>query len=165
MIFKQLSEQLNSLSNLLNKLTDQQYIHKIEHLANASIGGHTRHIIELVQCAMNGYYTGEVDYVNRKRNLDLQTDKHLAATELQVLANNIRLADKRLRITVDEIEGYEPQEVYTTYYREIVYNAEHTIHHLALIRVALIEMKLELVDKNFGLAYSTIKFQKTLVTA
>jgi hypothetical protein len=44
----------------------------------------------------------------------------------------------------------------------MVYNTEHAIHHLALIKVALIEMQLQVIDENFGMAYSTIKYKATL---
>ena len=165
MIFTQLSQQLTSLVDLLVILNNKQYTQEIKHLAGASVGGHTRHIIELVQCVLNGYNAGEVNYLNRKRNLDLQTDKQLAVEVLQLLANNIGQENKRLKVTIEEDEDGEVQEVYTTYYREIIYNAEHTIHHLALIRVALIEMKLNVVDEEFGLAYSTIKFRNSTLTA
>ena len=162
MIFTQLTQQLLSLRNLLAQLSDEHYTVQIAHLGNASIGGHTRHIIELVQCAVNGYYAGEVDYVNRKRNLALETDKALAQQELENVAYSLRLPDKILNLTVDQIEGHPMQDVQSTYYREIVYNTEHTIHHLALIKVALIDMKLHVVDADFGMAYSTIKYKTSL---
>lgn len=163
MIFLQLSQQLQSLSNLLVNLTNEQFNQKIEHLGNSSIGGHTRHVIELLQCAVDGYNTGTVDYINRKRNLLLETDRILAYTVLQRLDDLVKLSDKQLNLFVDQIEGaIELTKVTTTYYREIVYNTEHTIHHLALIKVAIIELKLDLIDSNFGMAYSTIKYQASL---
>lgn len=162
MIFTQLTQQLTSLHNLLTQLSYENYTFKIAHLGNASIGAHTRHIIELVQCAVNGYYAGEVDYVNRKRNIELETDKALALQELENVAYSLRMPDKTLKLTVDQIEGHLIQEVQSTYYREIVYNTEHTIHHLALIKVALIDMKLNVVDADFGMAYATIKYKTSL---
>jgi len=165
MIFIQLSQQLQSLGNLLLLLNKEQYIKKIEHLGNASIGGHTRHIIELLQCAVDGYYTGTVDYINRTRNLLLETDIELAYVTLQQLINNIRNDDEQLKMCVENTGDETSPEVFTTYYREIVYNTEHTIHHLALIKVALIEMKLSIVDKNFGMAKSTIKYKMEMNNA
>ena len=162
MIFTQLTQQLTSLHNLLAQLSYENYTFKIAHLGNASIGGHTRHIIELLQCAVNGYYVGEVDYVNRKRNIELETNKILAQQELENVAYSLRMPDKTLKLTVDQIEGHLIQEVQSTYYREIVYNTEHTIHHLALIKVALIDMKLYVVDADFGMADSTIKYKTSL---
>jgi hypothetical protein len=163
MIFLQLSQQLQALGNLLSTLNDKQYSHKIEHLGNASIGGHTRHIIELLQCAVNGYVTGQVDYVNRARDLVLQSSKAMAQAAISQLQSKVNLPDKKLSMVLEEIEGSIDTAVTTTYFREIVYNTEHVIHHLALIKVALIEMNLNIVDDNFGMAYSTIKYQAALI--
>jgi hypothetical protein len=165
MIFLQLTQQLQALSNLLSTLNDKQYSHKIEHLGDASIGGHTRHIIELLQCAVKGHSTGEVDYVNRTRDLTIELNKSLASATIEKLGQDMHLPDKKLNMVTEEMDEAIDLSVTTTYYREIVYNTEHVIHHLALIKVALIEMKLNFVDHNFGMAYSTIKYKATLVQA
>jgi DinB superfamily len=163
MIFLQLSEQLQLLSKLLQELTEEQYLKKVAHLGNSSIGAHTRHIIELLQCTIKGYSTGEVDYVNRSRNLLLETDKVFARSTVQQLDSMARLADKTLTLAVEQLDAEaELPTVTTTYFREIIYNTEHTIHHLALIKVAVIDMKLDIVDHEFGMAYSTIKYQASL---
>jgi hypothetical protein len=158
MIFIQLSEQLQSLSNLLLLLNDKQYNQKNDLLGNASIGGHTRHIIELLKCATDGYHSGVVDYVNRSRNLSIETDKTVAMQELGWLLEHLERNDKEMKLVTDGENGDGSNFVSTTFFREIVYNAEHTIHHLALIRVALRVMKLDVVGDDFGMAYSTIKY-------
>lgn len=158
MIFIQITEQLKSLSNLLLLLTNTQYNQKIAFLGNASIGGHTRHIIELLNCAIHGYKMGTVDYLNRVRDLSLETDKLFAMQELRRLAEQIKQSDRQMDLVIEGNEESSTNCVTTTYFREIVYNAEHAIHHLALIRVALREMKLEIVGEDFGMAYSTIKY-------
>lgn len=163
MIFEQLYQQLKALGELITQLNDQQYTHKIAHLGKASIGGHTRHIIELLHCAISGYDSGKVDYINRKRNLALEIDRVLALQTIQAIGSKIKKGDKRLSLAVDEVAGSISSDVITTYYREVVYNTEHTIHHLALIKVALLEMDLDLVDENFGMAYSTLKFKANLI--
>ncbi len=163
MIFLQLSRQLQSLSKLLQKLTDEQYQKKVAHLGNSSIGGHTRHVIELLQCAITGYSSGEVDYVNRSRNLLLEKDKLFAQLTIELLDSTMKLSDKQLDLAVEQIEGsINVPTVTTTYFREVTYNTEHCIHHLALIKVAIIEMKLNIIDDEFGIAYSTIKYQASL---
>jgi hypothetical protein len=161
MIFIQITEQLKSLSNLLLLLNDKQYNQKIAFLGNASIGGHSRHIIELLKCATDGYHTGTVDYLNRVRNLAIETDKLAAMQELSLMASQLIQPDKKLKLIVESDEVSVANYVTTTYFRENVYNAEHAIHHLALIRVALREMKLEIVGNDFGMAYSTIKYLAT----
>ena len=161
MIFIQITEQLKSLSNLLLLLNDKQYNQKITFLGNASIGGHTRHIIELLKCATDGYNTGTVDYLNRVRDLVIERDKSFAIQELSLMAKQIMQADKQMNLVIECCEENALNYVTTTYFREIVYNAEHAIHHLALIRVALREMQLEIVGDDFGMAYSTIKYLAT----
>lgn len=158
MIFIQLNEQIKSLRNLLLLLNNQQYNQKVTHLGNASIGGHTRHIIELLKCVIEGYNTGKVDYINRQRNLLLETDRQLAMQELHLLTRQIIQPDKQMHL-VTECDTLSV--VSTSYYREIVYNAEHTVHHLALIKVALREMELNITSDDFGMAASTIKYLST----
>jgi hypothetical protein len=165
MIFQQLSQQIGSLKNLIEALNHHQFTHRVEHLGNASIGGHTRHIIELLQCAIDGHYSGTVDYINRKRNLDLETNKEIALSVLASLEQYYQLPDKKLNLTIDSVDDAIEPIVTTTYFREIVYNIEHIIHHLALIKVALVELKLNVVDSNFGMAYATIKYQSSLQNA
>ncbi len=159
MIFIQLSQQLNSLSNLLLSLRDEHYTHKIEHLGNASIGGHTRHIIELLQCAIAGYHSGEVDYINRTRNLEIENDRMLAISMIDKILQEVNMPEKELSLFVEQMDDLKAFTVNTTFFREIVYNTEHAIHHLALIKVALIEMKLDMVEPDFGVAYSTILYK------
>jgi hypothetical protein len=163
MIFSQLSQQLNSLSKLISLLNDEQYTLCIEHLGNASIGGHTRHIIELLDCAINGYQNGIVDYLNRERNFELQKNRTLAIQTIESSIKNINKSDKILKLVVEEFDT--ETTVSTTFYREVIYNTEHTIHHLALIKVALFDMNLDLVEPHFGMAYSTIKFNQKLTNA
>jgi hypothetical protein len=159
MVFIQLIEQLKSLNNLLILLNDRQYSQANAFLGNASIGGHTRHIIELLKCATNGHQSGKVDYLNRERNLSLETNRLLAMQELESLQSQIIKMDKSLKLAAEGDEIDSPDFVNTTYFRELVYNTEHTIHHLALIRVGLREMKLDIVGDEFGVAHSTLKYR------
>jgi hypothetical protein len=48
----------------------------------------------------------------------------------------------------------------TNYYREVAYNLEHTIHHMALIRVGVNEVSSIVLPDQFGVAYSTIKYKE-----
>ena len=102
MIFKQLTQQLKALFNLLSNLDNQQYNSTIKYLGNSSIGAHTRHIIELLQCAVVGYDNGFVDYENRKRNLELETNIDSAKLQLKVLLTQIKKEDKFLYIAFEK---------------------------------------------------------------
>lgn len=158
MIFKQLSEQLGYLRQLLYDLSPADFTRPCKYLSEATIGGHTRHILELLGCAVNGYDAGVVDYHNRTRDLSIEQDKKQALDLLTILEYTASRPDKPLQM------AGEGQLVTTSYYREIVYNVEHTIHHLALIKVALVEIGIDDIDQNFGMAYSTIKYKQQRTT-
>ena len=68
----------------------------------------------------------------------------------------------KLNISYDKAENKD-FHLDTSLQRELVYNIEHAIHHMAIIRIAIEQdfpsIKL---DKNFGIAYSTIKFRDDL---
>lgn len=162
MIFEQIAEQLQQLSNLLVRLNNEQYTREITHLDAATIGGHSRHIIELIKTIIDGYEQGEVDYINRKRNLLLETDRLCAITALQQLQNRIMLPDKPLLVLAEPFEGLVPLKARSSYFREIMYGTEHTIHHFALLKVALYELNIAITDANFGMAYATIKYRECL---
>jgi hypothetical protein len=165
MIIQQLTEQLIVLKELLIVLNDEQYTRKISFLNDATIGAHTRHIIELIQCLTNGYSNGEVDYINRERNFQIEQNRTVAIHELLLMPLQLLHKDKKLGLLAETKINNKTISVSTTYLREIEYNKEHTIHHLALIRVALREMNLKVVDNSFGVAYATLKYiakQQTL---
>ncbi len=151
---------LSSLANLIIKLNTIEYQHKSIYLSNATIGGHTRHIIEIAECMVNGYHDGYIDYINRKRNLEIETSKEYALLKIAQLHKSLNLKDKNVEV-ICEIE-HSSLTVQSTYYRELMYNIEHIIHHLALIKVTLVELNLNIVDENFGFAYSTVKYKNNL---
>ncbi len=158
MIFKQLTEQLNYLTKVLSNISPSSYTTPIHCLSGATIGGHSRHIVELLECIVKGYQTGTVDYINRTRNLNLEQNKNILLEKIPIIETQLTKTDKPLLLVCDG-----QFEVSTNYFREIVYNTEHIIHHLAIIKSALIELNIaENVDDNFGLAYSTIQYKQNI---
>ena len=53
--------------------------------------------------------------------------------------------------------------VNSTYFSEIIYNLEHTIHHMAYIRIAINELGSIKLPAEFGVAASTNRFRKVCV--
>jgi len=150
--------QLNELSLLLHKLHSGDYTHKSAMLGDTSIGQHVRHIIELTQSLLQGYTEGIVNYDARKRDIQIETEKDFAQHCIRQLSSSLYRPDKPLLL----VQGNDmANTVSSYYYRELMYNTEHTIHHKALIRVALREMQLTLVGDDFGVAPSTIRYRKS----
>ena len=127
-------------------------------LGNSSIGQHVRHIIELAQSLLQGYAEGVINYDARKRDIQMEMEKDFAQQCIQKLADSLCRPDKPLLLVQ---ENDMSSFLSSFYYREVMYNTEHTIHHKALIRVALREMQLVLVDDDFGVAPSTIQYRRS----
>jgi hypothetical protein len=153
-VFVQLSETLKQLSN-------EEYCKQSCILSNATIGQHMRHIIELFQCLETGYENGLVNYEKRKRDYRIETEKNLALQILSELYDKLEKPDKELLLEAEDYcDALETVTVSTNYYRELVYNLEHTIHHMALIRVGVTEVSMVELPEEFGVAYSTIKYRQ-----
>lgn len=150
------------LSESIQLLTREQYVQPSKTLFNATIGQHVRHIIELFICLEKGYEKGVVNYEKRKRDLLIETDKDFANNLLQAIYANLEKPNKKLLLESNYDEhSAETLTVTTNYYREIIYNLEHTVHHMALIRVGINEVSAITVPDGFGVASSTIKYRKT----
>ena len=148
------------LTATLDNLQQQEYVQPSTSLSNNTIGQHVRHIIELFQCLELGYESGIVNYENRKRDITIETDKELAKSILLSLHPALEKDNKDLVLEANyDEDGNSPLRIATNYYREIAYNLEHTIHHMALIRVGLNELSSLSLPENFGVASSTVKFR------
>jgi uncharacterized damage-inducible protein DinB len=152
------------LSDSLNQLDGEQYNYPCINLSGNTIGQHVRHIIEMFQCLEKGYQRGEVDYEKRIRDKQIETDKEFATGLLQDITEQISKENKSLSLLTyyDDLRS-DPEKISSNYFREIAYNLEHTIHHMALIRVGLREIGDIAVDDSYGVASSTIKYRKQCV--
>jgi hypothetical protein len=146
------------LSQSLSQLNNEQYTRPSVILFNATIGQHVRHIIELFTCLETGYETGVVNYEKRKRDHLIENDKELASILLQRIYANLDRPNKNLLLQsgFDE-HSSETVITVTNYHREIIYNLEHAVHHMAMIRIGINEVSSIKVSAEFGVATSTIK--------
>jgi GTP cyclohydrolase I len=149
------------LSWSLDRLSESQYVQPCANLNNHSIGQHVRHIIELFQCLEQGYAKGIVNYENRKRDQEIETQKERVSKLLPEICNSLDKPNKELFLEAGFDEhSSESMVIATNYYREIAYNLEHTIHHMALIRIGINELGNIPVSEDFGVASSTIKHRR-----
>ncbi|WP_340202640.1 DinB family protein [Ascidiimonas sp. W6] len=161
---------LNQLISLLNQLSDVEFSSRLEILNESSIGMHIRHIIEFYQCLDSATKTGQVNYDGRKRNLLLENDKALCVKAIQEIETSISSikTDQSLVLCCDysqeEDTASELIHINTSVLRELQYNLEHTVHHMAIIRIGVktFETSVEL-DPDFGVAASTIRNKKVCV--
>jgi hypothetical protein len=161
MLLTSINNNLDELIDLLQQLSNDEYTEPCLHLTNASIGDHTRHIIELFQCLENQYECGIVNYDKRERNIQIQTDTDFAIQQIVFIQNNLDKENKKI-VLQQQIEGNEIQTE-SNYHRELLYNFEHCIHHQALIKVAVLQHATISLNENFGVARSTIEYRNQCV--
>ncbi|MDZ4330910.1 MAG: DinB family protein, partial [Flavobacterium sp.] len=89
MLIPSINNSLNELIDLLNQLSQKEYSNSCTELSNATIGEHTRHIIEMFQCLENQYDLGIVNYDKRERNTRIQTDTAFAIENIVLIQQNL----------------------------------------------------------------------------
>jgi hypothetical protein len=158
---------LSKLSNIqfyLEQLDNTLYREPIEILSFASIGEHTRHILEFYQCLLQQRTAGSINYDLRNRDALIQQDPAKAIKVLRSIMNALLEGDFNkplcLEICYDE-HSEIISSVETSFERELVYNLEHVIHHLAIIKIGLSVITPGMVlPEGFGVASSTIRFKR-----
>jgi hypothetical protein len=158
-VFNKSIEALESLVHVLQQLPDQSsYTNTCEALSNATIGQHTRHIIELYQCLLVGYPVGNINYDERKRNTLYENDINAAVEVIKEIQQKLEQPDKGVNIFCGTNDSSVCIE--SNYYREVLYNLEHCIHHQALIKVALLSISNISIADGFGVAPSTLQYRQ-----
>lgn len=152
---------LSEFAKVLFHLENEVYSTPCILLSNATIGQHTRHIIELYQCLLNGYAGAEVNYDKRKRDKRIELDVAFAIRQIQVIQKALPKPDKKMFIEY-ELNG-NTVRIESNYFREVMYNLEHTIHHQALIKVAINQLSDFVVSDSFGVAPSTLQYRNQCV--
>ncbi len=161
-LYHAVNNAFTQLAAAIQQLTPEQYTYPCESLSKNTIGQHVRHAIELFQELQNGYNTNTVNYGNRKRDKQIEADPVLAQQLLNDIYQHLDHSDKELSLqTSYDKESDQVITIATNYYREVAYNLEHTIHHMALIRVGIKEVSDITLPEDFGVATSTVKHRKT----
>ena len=158
MNFSAVRHTLEELKDLLNQLSNEDFALPILYLGNSSVGEHTRHIIEMFQCLLNSYESGLLNYDDRERNNLIQTDTNFAIQSINDIIKCIERENKNIVLKQLLFKAYTVIE--TNYFRELLYNLEHCIHHQALIKVAIFQLEDIQLTETFGIAPSTIEYRK-----
>lgn len=161
MLITSIKENFKEIISLLSNLDNISYAFCHPELSNATIGEHTRHIIEMYQTLINNYDIGIINYDKRNRNLSIQTDIEYAINCINNMLKNLEKPNKKLILQqgIDQIY----YSISTNYERELLYNLEHSIHHQALIKVAVLKHPTIQLCENFGVAKSTIEYRNQCV--
>ena len=153
---------LNDVRLYLSMIDPVVYSKPMDLLSGSSIGQHTRHIIEFYNCLLEQSANSShsvINYANRRRDLLIETHTDQALRHVNAICEQLHDLDPSQSCLLDCNE-YEKEQLFvsSTVGRELIYNIEHTIHHLAIIKIALniVLPKFELPE-HFGVAPSTLR--------
>lgn len=153
---------LCQLKTFLATLTDEAYTETIQELSNATIGQHTRHIIEFYSCLTEQIkLDNTINYDKRLRKTKLETSKEATIIEIDKICKSINdIKDNRNLSTTGHL-GDVDYKIPTSVKRELLYVLEHAVHHMAIIKIAVKILKLNIsIPPNFGIAESTLVYRK-----
>jgi hypothetical protein len=148
------------LSDTILQLTNEQYQQPCTQLSGGSIGQHCRHVIELFKELLTGYEIGTVNYEKRQRDLILETNLDKAIIQINDILNSIQKPDKNLQLYCNLGQNETDFELSTNYFRELFYNLEHSVHHMALIRIGIQSLTNWEIPESFGVAAATIQYRR-----
>ena len=149
---------LEQFKHILQQLPKDCYNSPCNTLSNATIGQHTRHVIELYLCLIHGYEKADVSYDRRERNPRIENEVLFAVEQLEYIQEELEKPNIPLKVTY-ELAG-EENTLDSNYYREVMYNLEHAIHHHALIKVGIQHFTELNLPESFGVGPSTMEYRK-----
>ena len=157
---------LVQLTDLVDQIREGDFAKPTETLSGSTIGQHLRHTLEFFICLEDGFDSGLINYDKRAHDKLIETDKFLALAAIGRITDFVtRLDDKPLKLEV----GYDlEREIFltidTTATRELVYNIEHAVHHMAIMKIGIREIASYVnLTPDFGIAASTIRYKENSV--
>ena len=155
---------LAQLVEVMNQLSDEDFKKPIDVLSGSSVGQHIRHTIEFFLCLIDGANKGEINYDERRHDKFIETDRKLAVSVIQSIDEFLsgQVEDQAINMVASyELEGEEAVGIPSSLYRELAYNIEHAIHHMALIKIGVRAMGEHIeLPQHFGVASSTVRYQQ-----
>jgi uncharacterized damage-inducible protein DinB len=149
---------LEQVEALLRELTDVEHASPRPLLFGSSIGQHIRHVLEFYDCFVSSFASGAVSYDRRRRDLAIETSVSVATASARNSAVKLRSISCDGALTLcSDLPGMPLASTQdTTVKRELVYLADHSVHHLAMVRIALEQYLPHVVfPSTLGIAVST----------
>ena len=157
-------EQLQELAAVIAQLSEADFTTALPLLDQATLGKHVRHTLEFHQC----FLTREQSfcYDDRMRNPLLEQAPEEALKHIDWLMDRLRFVQLDRIISMEVRYGTARFEVTTSVQRELAFLIEHTVHHNAILRMALCASFPHIrFEPEFGYADSTIRFLEQSKTA
>ncbi|MCH2135385.1 MAG: hypothetical protein MK101_02255 [Phycisphaerales bacterium] len=151
---------LNRLSQALHDVDDQVLAQAASEHGGGAIGPHVRHCLDHVEAVLIAIEREElVAYDRRKRGTDDEACAEAARCRLEQITNRLHQLpdeDRALEVEVAVDAAGTDVQCGSTLSRELAFVLSHTIHHEALIALAL-QRAQQPVPEGFGLAPATVR--------
>jgi hypothetical protein len=162
---------LRQADALLDRISNAAYTATPAGLAPHKAGSHLRHILEFYECFLAGLPASHVDYDARKRDLSVERSRQAARERIWSLirvfeSESALRTDSTIWVRIEDAAGSRIPETFliSSIGRELQVLSSHTIHHSALIAMALRALGVP-VDPDFGMAPSTLRYMATQASA
>lgn len=157
---------LNQLEDIVTRISEEDFSKPSSALSNSTIGQHLRHTLEFFICLESGFEKGVVNYDKRAHDKLIESDKFIALSAIQKIKDFvvIQKKDQPLQLEV----GYDRDSenwvtIETNYMRELTYNIEHAVHHMAIMKIGVREVASYItLPFDFGIAVSTIRHKEAI---
>ncbi|HZI26248.1 MAG TPA: DinB family protein [Chryseolinea sp.] len=157
---------LSQLTELVEQIRQDDFVKPADTLSHSTVGQHLRHTLEFFTCFEQGHAEGLINYDKRAHDKLIESDKFLALAAISRITEFVQtLTDKALKLEV----GYDLEKeafitIDTTATRELVYNIEHAVHHMAIMKIGIKEIASYVqLSPGFGIAASTIRYKENSV--
>lgn len=163
MLQESAKELLDQLKQMVEKCDEKDFAKALPELSHSTFGQHVRHTLEFFLCLFDASADGAINYDNRKHDKFIESDRTLALSVIESVQEFLSSNQKDFPISFEAnytLEEGAIQKMSSSFYRELAYNIEHAIHHMALLKVA-VNQSLSYIElpSNFGVATSTIRYQ------
>ena len=156
---------LDQLKSVIEQFSDADYRKPLAILGHSSIGQHVRHTLEFFICLMDAKNQGIINYDKRRHDKLIETDVSLSLSVIKSIDEFLEkeINDFTLQLEANyQLNDTSPITISSNFFRELAYNIEHAIHHMALIKIGIKSdfSNIKLPD-HFGVASSTVRYQKS----
>lgn len=156
-------ELLDQLDHVIGQCKDTDFSKPLDELSDSTFGQHVRHTLEFFICLFDARNDKVVNYDNRNHDTQIEADKKLAQSFIASIKDFLDQNEGDFEVTFEanySMESGKDQAMKSSFFRELSYNIEHAIHHMALMKIA-VKQSLSYISlpENFGVASSTVRYR------
>ncbi|MEN8765854.1 MAG: DinB family protein [Wenyingzhuangia sp.] len=157
-MIEEIIKNLNKGKQMLILLPIENYCDKSLPPYYSSIGGHTRHVLDMFNCIFSGFPSGIVDLRKRVRDVDVELYPVVASEYFdRMIEQLLKLKASDLNTEIDLVDdlGSGSCMVKTTLGAVLAQAQSHTTHHYSTIGYLLCNLGVHIKDHTFGLNPTT----------